>query len=88
MGVEAVKSGMTPGFADALPTWKTNAPRIGWVSAETTLQATVYVPSARSGFSAIATVLSSGRSSAPLSTRSPVLLKTRTPPNAVSTGSL
>ncbi len=58
--VEAVKSGMTPGFADALPTWKTNAPRIGWVSAETTLQATVYVPSARSGFSAIATVLSSG----------------------------
>ena len=55
-------SAIPPDCAPGAPTWKTNAPATGCVSADTTRQVTVYVPSASRGSSPTETTFASGRS--------------------------
>ena len=67
-------------------TWKTNAPRIGSVSAEMARHATVYVPSGRSVSIVTGTWFGAGRRISPLSTRPPDASKTWSAcPSEVST---
>ena len=58
-----------PGLAPRRLTWKTKAPESGCPSAETTRQATVYVPGSSPLSTATATVRSVGRCVSPRSTR-------------------
>ena len=65
--------GQRAGSSDAAPMEKVNAPATGWLSADTACQATVYVPSGRSGRRAVPYRTLPPRSflGPPWSTRSP-----------------
>ena len=72
--------------ASPSPTTNVNAPLTGWLSADTTLHATTYVPSPRSSGNPTVTISPSACASS-LSTRSPSVSSTRTPPSSSDTSS-
>ena len=69
-------------------TWNTNAPLIGWESAETARYAAVYVPGARSPSMPTTISVACGCVTSPSSTRLPWPSNTRSEPSEASTGSL